>query len=58
MKALEGVIKNIADDGTVLNVSYGTGMGETLQAYRDIPICPMTYGQALVIMMLTELMKF
>ena len=58
MKAVEGVIKNIADDGTVLNVSYGTGMGETLQAYRDIPICPMTYGQALVIMMLTELMKF
>lgn len=57
MKAVEGVINNIAADGTVLNVSYGTGMGHTLQAYKDIPICPMTYGQAIVIMMLAELLN-
>lgn len=57
MKAAKGVIDNIAEDGTVLNVSYGTGVGKTLQDYRDVPICPMTYGQALTIMLLTELMK-
>lgn len=57
MKAAEGVINNISDDGTVLNVSYGTGVGRTLQGYRDVPICPMTYGQALTIMLLAELIK-
>ena len=57
MKAVDGVIKNIAEDGTVLNVSYGTGMGETLKHYKDIPICPMTYGQAMVIMLLAELLE-
>lgn len=57
MKAVKAVIENIAPDGTVLNVSYGTGMGKTLQDYKDIPICPMTYGQSLVIMMLAEVLK-
>lgn len=57
IKAANAVIENIAPDGTVLNVSYGTGMGKTLQDYKDIPICPMTYGQAMVIMMLVELLK-
>ena len=57
VRAVEGVISNIADDGTVMNVSYGTGMGHTLQDYRDIPICPMTYGQSMAIMMLAEYLK-
>lgn len=57
LKAAEAVMKQIDTDGTVLQVSYGTGMGKTLQDYRDIPICPMTYGQALVIMMLAELLN-
>lgn len=53
-KALDAVIGQIDDEGTVLGVSYGTGMGRDLQHYIDIPICPMTYGQALAIMILTE----
>lgn len=57
LKAVKAVIENIDEDGTVLNVSYGTGMGYTLQAYKDIPICPMTYGQSMVIMMLAEVLK-
>lgn len=57
MKAVEAVLANIAEDGTVLNVSYGTGMGKTLQDYKDIPICPMTYGQSLVIMLLAEVLQ-
>lgn len=56
-KAAAAVIAQIGDDGTVHSVSYGTGMGATLEAYRVIPLCPMTYGQALPIMMLTEVMK-
>ena len=57
MAAVRAVVRNIAPDGTVENVSYGTGMGMTLQDYRDIPICPMTYGQAITIMMLVEVLE-
>ncbi len=57
LKAVKAVVDNIDGDGTVLNVSYGTGMGQTLQDYRDIPVCPMTYGQSMVIMMLAEVMN-
>lgn len=53
-KAVDGVIANIAEDGTVEQVSYGTGMGRDLQHYRDIPLCPMAYGQSLAVMMLSE----
>jgi unsaturated rhamnogalacturonyl hydrolase len=57
LKALDAVIQNIADDGTVKQVSYGTGMGWDLDHYRKIPICPMAYGQALTILLLNEGMK-
>lgn len=56
-KALEAVLACIAEDGTVKQVSYGTGMGDTLQHYRDIEICPMAYGQSLAIMLLQEAIK-
>lgn len=58
LKAVDAVINNISDDGTVNNVSYGTGMGSTLKDYTDIPLCPMTYGQALTILALKEYMCF
>jgi len=54
VKALNYLIDNVAEDGEVQNVSYGTGMGKTLDAYRVIPICPMTYGQSLALLILTE----
>jgi unsaturated rhamnogalacturonyl hydrolase len=57
IKALEAVIKRIAEDGTVEQVSYGTGMGWDLDHYRKIPLCPMAYGQALAILLLNEGMK-
>lgn len=56
-KAALAVIQEIGEDGTVGQVSYGTGMGRTLDDYRSIPLCPMTYGQALPILMLTEMLK-
>ncbi len=54
MRALEAVVANIGDDGVVDNVSYGTRMGHDLQFYRDIPIHPTGYGQALAILCLGE----
>lgn len=53
-RAVEGVLAVIDEDGTVGEVSYGTGMGRDLQHYRDIPLCPMAYGQSLTVMMLGE----
>ena len=54
LRALRAVIDNIDASGTVLNVSYGTRMGHDLQFYRDIPIQPTAYGQALAILCLAE----
>ena len=44
IKVLNGVIECIEDDGIVIKVSYGTSMGNTLDHYRNIPLCHMTYG--------------
>ncbi len=54
LRALEAVMRNIDESGTVLNVSYGTRMGHDLQFYKDIPIQPTGYGQALAILCLSE----
>ncbi|MBX9463428.1 MAG: glycoside hydrolase family 88 protein [Aquamicrobium sp.] len=54
LRALGAVLSNIDDDGVLGNVSYGTRMGHDLQFYRDIPIQPTGYGQALAILCLTE----
>ncbi|WP_240343950.1 glycoside hydrolase family 88 protein [Paenibacillus sp. SYP-B3998] len=53
-KAWSSVIRQIDSYGIVRGVSYGTGMGRTLQAYKDIPICPMPYGQSMTLLMLVE----
>ncbi len=57
MKAMGAVIKQIDEDGIVHGVSYGTGKKWTLQEYRDIPICPMPYGQSMALLMLVEGLK-
>jgi unsaturated rhamnogalacturonyl hydrolase len=54
LRALDAVLASIGDDGVVGNVSYGTRMGHDLQFYRDIPIQPTGYGQALAILCLAE----
>lgn len=53
-RAIEAILKNISDDGTVLNVSGGTGMGYNKEHYKNILIAPMAYGQSLTILALTE----
>lgn len=56
-KALAALLTYIQKDGTVTNVSYGTPIGEDAAFYKSIPCCPMTYGQALVILLLQEAME-
>ena len=57
LKAAEALLGNIDEKGVVQNVSYGTPMGrETVDFYKQIPICPMPYGQAMVLLALTEVM--
>lgn len=57
-RALELVVANIDENGVLGQVSYGTRMGHDLQFYRDIPIQPTGYGQALAILCLTEGLDF
>lgn len=57
VKAWQAVAGQIDAAGVVHGVSYGTGMGRTLQEYKDIPLCPMPYGQSMVLLMLVEGMK-
>lgn len=53
-KAVHGVLERIDKDGTVTGVSYGTPVFSTIQEYKDIPCCPMPYGQSMALMMLVE----
>lgn len=53
-KAVKGVMEQISEDGTVNGVSYGTPVFNTIQEYKEIPICPMPYGQSMALMMLVE----
>jgi len=53
-RGVQAVLANIDAAGTVQNVSYGTRMGHDLQFYRDIPLHPTGYGQALAILCLVE----
>ncbi|MEH7379257.1 glycoside hydrolase family 88 protein [Bacillus sp. JJ1533] len=54
IKALLATLNEIDDNGVVQKVSYGTPVGMNDEFYKDIPISPMTYGQALAILLLIE----
>ena len=56
-RAVEGVMSRITEDGTVEGVSYGTPVFATKEQYKEIPICPMPYGQSMALMMLVEAEK-
>lgn len=53
-KGVRAVMNNINEDGTVLNVSGGTGMGADREHYKKILIAPMAYGQSLTILALIQ----
>ena len=54
LAAIKGVLDNVSPDGELLQTSFGTGMGDTLQFYKDIVKTAMPYGQAMAIMALVE----
>ena len=55
LKALEPVLRCIGEDGVVRQVSYGTAMGRgSRDLYRNVPLKPMPYGQALAMLFLSE----
>lgn len=56
-KAVEAICDNISKDGTVLNVSAGTGIGMDAEHYKNIAVMPMAYGQALVLAALCEALE-
>ena len=56
-RAVEAICENIAEDGTVLNVSAGTAIGMDSDYYKNVMIKPMAYGQSLVIMALSEALR-
>jgi unsaturated rhamnogalacturonyl hydrolase len=53
-KAIRGIIREIGKDGALNKVSVGTGMGDTLEFYKEIRTTTMPYGQSLAILCLSE----
>lgn len=56
-KAVEAICRNVSQDGTVQNVSAGTGIGMDGEHYKNIAIMPMAYGQSLALIALCEALK-
>lgn len=52
--AVNALLENVSDRGELLDVSFGTPMGNSLQFYKDIKKTSMPYGQAMAIMALVE----
>ncbi|EAW13558.1 glycoside hydrolase family 88/105 protein [Aspergillus clavatus NRRL 1] len=56
-KAINAVLSAVDEHGELQNTSFGTGMGDTLQFYKEIPLTAMPYGQAMAIMALGEYLR-
>ena len=57
-RALKPMLQRVDSNGVVQDVSYGTAMGrESKQFYKDIPIMPMPYGQAMTMLFCIEAEK-
>jgi unsaturated rhamnogalacturonyl hydrolase len=56
-KAIMAVTNKISADGELVDTSFGTAMGDTLQHYLDIERTVMPYGQAMAIMALVEYLR-
>ena len=56
-RAISAICDNISEDGTVLNVSAGTGIGMDGDHYKNVLIMPMAYGQALALTALCEALE-
>ncbi|KAF5039691.1 Unsaturated rhamnogalacturonyl hydrolase YesR [anaerobic digester metagenome] len=55
-KALQALLAVVDENGVVQQVSYGTPMGRASKDfYKEIPLRPMPYGQALAMLFLMEM---
>ena len=43
-QAIETICRNVSEDGTVLSVSAGNGIGIDSEHYKNIAVMPMAYG--------------
>ena len=57
MKAVKAVLEKVNKEGELVDVSFGTAMGDNLQHYKDIDRTSMPYGQAMAVMALTEFLR-
>lgn len=57
-RAIHGILDHIAEDGTVLHVSGGTGMGMNAAHYKNILVAPMAYGQSLTMLALSQALEY
>lgn len=57
LNGFAAVLERIGDEGIVAEVSDGTPMGHSLDFYKAIPNVPAPYGQALVILLLGEIIR-
>lgn len=55
-KALAALLEEIDETGEVQKVSIGTGMGDSLDFYKEIGLTAMPYGQSLTVLAFTELL--
>ncbi len=53
-KCIKSLLECIDEDGTVNNVSAGTGMGMDAKHYKNIITSPIAYGQSLTVIALNE----
>lgn len=56
-RALHGVTAQINAEGELMQVSFGTAMGNDLDYYRQVPLTSMPYGQAMALLALTEYLR-
>lgn len=56
-RGIQAVLRSISENGELQNTSFGTGMGNNLDFYRQIPVTTMPYGQAMAIMALVEYLR-
>ena len=53
-KAIKRIVEEINEEGALQKVSVGTGMGDTLEFYKEIKTTTMPYGQSLAVLCLAE----
>ena len=55
--AVKAILEKTNEQGELMDTSFGTAMGHTLQHYKDIDRTSMPYGQAMAIMALAEFLR-